>query len=112
LHVVGSSGVLDIPGLVVQSGLDGQRSLVEVPYLGSLSVGVLDNHVCVVWHTQVSVFWKLGNNMEVSLDIKIFDHQVKKHQQIMGYPQQRKNQLDEGLQYQLRMVVTIHLQCW
>jgi hypothetical protein len=47
-HVVGSSIVLDVPGLVVVSSSDSQGLLVEVPDLGSSSVFSLDYHISVV----------------------------------------------------------------
>jgi hypothetical protein len=47
-HAVGSSIVSDVKGLVVVSGSDGQRLLMEVPHLSSSSVGDLDHHVSIV----------------------------------------------------------------
>jgi len=58
LHVVGSSSILDVPGLVVVSGSNGQRLLVEVPDLGSSAILGLDDHVSVVDQVKVSVVWK------------------------------------------------------
>jgi hypothetical protein len=65
LHVVGSSSTLDIPRLVVVSGSNGQRLLMEVPNLGVSSVWSLDNHVSVVDKIEVSILFQLRNNMEV-----------------------------------------------
>jgi len=58
LHVVGSSSTLDVPGLVVVSGSDSQRLLVEVPDLGSSAISCLDDHVSVVDQVKVSVVWE------------------------------------------------------
>jgi len=58
LHVLCSSRVLNIPRLVVVSGSDGQRLLVEVPDLGSSTVWNLDDHISVVDQVKVSVIWE------------------------------------------------------
>jgi hypothetical protein len=54
LHVVGSSSVLDVPWLVVQSCLDGQWLLVEVPSLGLSSISCLNGHSSVVEQVKIS----------------------------------------------------------
>jgi hypothetical protein len=54
-----SSVALDIPRLVVVSGSDGQRFLMEVPDLGSSTIWNLDDHIPVVDQVKVSVIWKL-----------------------------------------------------
>ena len=59
MHVVGSSGVLDVPGLIVVSGPDGQGLLMEVPNLLSSTIGGLDGEVSVVLDLEVSVVWQL-----------------------------------------------------
>jgi hypothetical protein len=43
---------------------------VEVPDLGSSSVWNLDYHVSVVDKVKVSVIWQLGDNIEISLNVK------------------------------------------
>jgi len=55
LHVVGSTSALDIPRLIVQSGSDGQRLLMEVPDLSLSSIWSLDDHVSVVDQVEVSM---------------------------------------------------------
>jgi hypothetical protein len=70
LHVIGSSRVLNIPRLIVQSGLDGQGFLVEVPDLSSSSVSCLDNHVSVTDEVKVSASSHVRNNVEISFNIK------------------------------------------
>jgi hypothetical protein len=70
LHIVGSSRALDVPRLVVVSGSDGQRLLVEVPSLGSSAIWCLDDHVSIVDQIEVSVVWKLWDNEEISLNIE------------------------------------------
>ena len=42
----------------------------EVPDLGSSSVWNLDDHISVVDQVEVSVIWQLGDNVEISLNIK------------------------------------------
>ena len=42
----------------------------EVPDLLSSAIGCLDVHVSVIINFKVSVVWQLGNNMEISLDVK------------------------------------------
>jgi len=56
--------------LVVVSGSDGQRLLVEVPDLSSSTVWNLDDHVSVIDQVKVSVIWEFGDNIEVSLNIE------------------------------------------
>jgi hypothetical protein len=56
--------------LVVQSGSDGQRLLVEVPDLSLSSVWSLDDHVSVVDEIKISVLWQFGDNIEVSFNIE------------------------------------------
>jgi hypothetical protein len=58
LHVVGSSRVLNVEGLVVVSGSDGQRLLMEVPDLGSSSISCLDDHVSIVDQVEVFSTWE------------------------------------------------------
>jgi len=70
LHVVGFSSTLDVPGLVVVSGSDGQRLLVEVPDLGLSTVWCFDDHVSVVDQVKISVVRKCRHNVEVSLNIE------------------------------------------
>jgi len=43
---------------------------VEIPDLSSSSVSDLDDHVSVVDQIKVSAIWKLGDNVEVSLNVK------------------------------------------
>jgi hypothetical protein len=69
-HVSVSTVVGDVEGLVVVSGSDSQRLLVEVPDLGSSAIRNLDDHVPVVDKVEISVVWKLRNDVEVSLYIK------------------------------------------
>jgi hypothetical protein len=45
---------LDVPRLVVVSGSDSQRCLMEVPHLSSSTVSGLDGHVSVVDEIEVS----------------------------------------------------------
>ena len=54
--------------MVVQSCLDGHRSLVEIPDLGLSSIWCLNDHVSVANQVKVSVFGQLGDNVEVSLN--------------------------------------------
>jgi hypothetical protein len=61
LHVRISSIALDVPGLVVVSGPDSQRLLMEVPDLGSSTVSYLNDHVSVVDDILVSIVWELGD---------------------------------------------------
>ena len=56
--------------MVVQSCLDGHRSLVEIPGLGLSSIWCLNDHVSVVDQVEVSVFAHLRDNVEVSLNEK------------------------------------------
>ena len=42
----------------------------EVPDLGSSTVWNLDDHISVVDQIKISVIWQLGNNVEISLNIK------------------------------------------
>jgi len=58
LHVVGFTRALDIPRLVVQSGSDSQRLLVEVPSLGISSILSLDDQVPVIDNIKVSTIWE------------------------------------------------------
>ena len=44
--------------------------MIEVPSLGLSSIWSLDHHVSIVDQVKVSVFIKLGNNVEVSLNNK------------------------------------------
>jgi len=44
--------------LVVVSGSDGQRLLMEVPDLGSSTISSLDDHISVVDQIKVSVVWE------------------------------------------------------
>jgi hypothetical protein len=55
LHVVCSTWVLNVPRLVVQSCLDSQWFLIEVPNLSLSSIWSLDYHVSVVDEIKVSV---------------------------------------------------------
>jgi hypothetical protein len=57
LHVIGSTGRLDIKWLVVQSGSDGLWQLMEVPDLSLSSILSLDDHVSVVNQVKVSSTW-------------------------------------------------------
>jgi hypothetical protein len=57
LHVVGLSGVFNVPWLVVQSSLDSQWLLVEVPSLGFSSILCLNDHISVADEIKVSVRW-------------------------------------------------------
>jgi hypothetical protein len=57
LHVLVSSGVLNIPWLVIQLGSNSERSLIEPPDLSIPSIPGLDNHVSVVDEVKVSVLW-------------------------------------------------------
>jgi len=57
-HLTSSSITVDVPGLVVVSGSDGQRLLVEVPDLGSSSIWNLNDHIPVVDKVEISVVWK------------------------------------------------------
>jgi hypothetical protein len=70
LHVVGSTGTLDIPWLVVISSSDSLRLLVEVPNLCFSTVSSLDNEVSVVDQIKISVWSHLWYNIEVSFDVK------------------------------------------
>jgi hypothetical protein len=56
--------------LIVQSGSDGQRLLVEVPDLSLSSIWCLDDHVSVVNEIKISVLWQFGDNIEVSFNIE------------------------------------------
>jgi hypothetical protein len=56
--------------LVVVSGSDGQGLLMEVPYLLSSSISSLDAHVSVIINFEVSVVWKLRDDVEVSFNIE------------------------------------------
>jgi hypothetical protein len=56
--------------LVVQSGSNGQRLLVEVPDLSLSSVWCLDDHVSVVDEIKISVLWQFGDYIEVSFNIE------------------------------------------
>jgi hypothetical protein len=68
LHVIGFSRALDVEGLVVVSGSDGQRLLMEVPDLGASSVWCLDDHVSVVDQVEVSVLLQLRDDVEIFLN--------------------------------------------
>jgi len=57
LHVSSSSWTSDVEGLVVQSGSDSQRCLMEVPFLGVSSIWNLNYHVSIVDQVKVSVLW-------------------------------------------------------
>jgi hypothetical protein len=57
LHVVGSTWALDVEWLVVQSCLDSQWSLIEIPNLSSSSVLNLDDHISIVDEVKVSSTW-------------------------------------------------------
>jgi len=70
LHIVGSTSTLDVPRLVVQSSSDGQRLLMEVPYLSISSVWSLNDHVSVVDQIKVSVLFHLRYNVEVFFNNK------------------------------------------
>ena len=48
LHIIGSSSTLDVPRLVVVSGSDGKRLLMEVPNLCVSSIWSLEHHVSVI----------------------------------------------------------------
>jgi hypothetical protein len=54
-HLIGSSVVSDVPRLIVISCSDGQRLLMEIPDLGSSTVGNLDDHVSVIDQVKVSM---------------------------------------------------------
>jgi hypothetical protein len=54
LHVIGFSGVLDVPRLVVILGSDGQRLLMEVPNLSVSSIWCLENKLSGV--DQIEIF--------------------------------------------------------
>jgi hypothetical protein len=54
-HFLGFSVGLDVPRLIVQSGLDSQSSLVEPPELGLSSVSDLEDHVSVVDKINISL---------------------------------------------------------
>jgi hypothetical protein len=56
--------------LVVVSCSNGQGLLVEIPNLSFSTVCNLDNHVPVVDQVEVSVLWKLRDNIEISLNIE------------------------------------------
>jgi hypothetical protein len=70
LHIAWSSWACDIPWLVVESSLDGQWSLVEVPHLSVSGVRCLDNHISIVYQVKVSARFQLGYDMEISFDIQ------------------------------------------
>jgi len=70
LHVISSAWWSDIPWLVVQSSLDGQWSLIEVPSLSVSLIRCLNDHIPVVTEVKVSVVWQLRNNIEVSFNIQ------------------------------------------
>jgi hypothetical protein len=70
LHIVGSTSTLDVPRLVVQSSSDGQRLLMEVPYLSISSVWSLNDHVSVVDQIKVSVLFHLRYNVEIFFNNK------------------------------------------
>ena len=70
MHVIGSTSALDIPRLVVESGSDSQRLLVEVPDLGPSSVWSLDDKVSIVDEIKISLIWELRYYVEVSLNVK------------------------------------------
>jgi hypothetical protein len=54
LNVCRFSWWFDVKWLVVQSSLDSQRFLIEVPFLSLSSVSYLDDHVSVVDEVEVS----------------------------------------------------------
>jgi hypothetical protein len=56
--------------LVVDLGLDSQRSLIKPPDLSSLSISCLDNHVSVVDDLEISVLVHSRDDMEWSLNIE------------------------------------------
>jgi hypothetical protein len=60
---------LNIEGLVVVSGSDGQRWLMEVPCLSLSSIWSLDDHVSVVDEVEVSVAIQIGDDIEISFNI-------------------------------------------
>jgi hypothetical protein len=68
LHVLGFSWALDVEWLVVQSCLDSQRSLVEIPCLGLSSIWCLDDHGSVTDQVEVSVWCQFRDNEEISLN--------------------------------------------
>jgi len=68
LHLASTTIALNMPWLVVDSSLDCQSSLIEVPDLTSLSISGLNNHVSVVDHFKVSVWFHSWNNMEIFFD--------------------------------------------
>jgi hypothetical protein len=70
LHIVGLARTLDIPRLVVVSGSDGKRLLVEVPNLCSSSIWNLNDHVSIVDQVKISVVWQGRNDVEVSFNIE------------------------------------------
>lgn len=59
LHLICSSCTLDVPRLVVVSGSDGKRLLMEIPDLSVSSIWSLDHHVSVVNEIKVSVVREL-----------------------------------------------------
>jgi hypothetical protein len=70
LHVVSSTCRLDIPRLVVQPCSDGQRLLMEIPFLSTSTVCNFDNHVSVIDQIKISSAWQFRYNVEVSLNIE------------------------------------------
>ena len=55
--------------MIVELGLDGQSSLVEIPGLSVSSIWSLDHHVSVVNEVKVSVSLQSRNDIEWSFDI-------------------------------------------
>jgi hypothetical protein len=55
LHVLSSTSALDIPRLVVISGSNSLRLLMEVPYLCLSTIWSLDNEVSIVDQIKVSM---------------------------------------------------------
>jgi len=69
-HFRSFSNVVYFQRLVVQSGSDGQRLLMEVPDLGSSAIWSLDDNVSVVDEIEVSIIWEFRNEMEISLNVE------------------------------------------
>jgi hypothetical protein len=68
LEFVGLSWVLNVPRLIVQSGLDGQSLLVEVPSLSFSSVSGLKDDVSVIDDIKISSRSHVRDNVEISLN--------------------------------------------
>jgi hypothetical protein len=57
LHGISLSWAFDIKGLIIQSGSDCQRSLMEIPFLFRSTIWYLNDHISIVENGKVPVLW-------------------------------------------------------